>query len=367
MQVFNTFFKITKKQLPSFITYFVIFTVLLSIMSSIGTGNNAYQESRMDVAIFNNDGSAKSEYLVKYLTEKHDIVEVENDDEVILDRLYFQVLDYVLYIEEGFELTNIKRPGTTTGTFVDSQIDTFVKTYDSYMIAGYSEAEAYEKTLEAVDNSELVSMKGKGNTKPTVYYFFTYLSYIFLGLLINVLAPVIIALNKKGIKERTDVSPLTARSRNMQMIGGSIILSLAIWLGMMIVAAVMFKGELFKDINALLILNSLCFLILSASIVTLISNFQLKAQAISMISNVVGLSFSFLGGVFVTMEIFGETMLKIAKFIPSYWYVTAADNIITGEMSNQIFICMGIQLLFALAFFAIALVISKRLKLNRTS
>ena len=34
-----------------------------------------------------------------------------------------------------------------------------------------------------------------------------------------------------------------------------------------------------------------------------------------MVSNVLSLAFSFLGGVFVPMEIFGDTMLKIAKFM----------------------------------------------------
>ena len=63
MQVFNTFFKIVKKQLPSFIIYFSIFGVLIGFMSNMGTGNNAYKESRMDIAIFNNDGSAKADYL----------------------------------------------------------------------------------------------------------------------------------------------------------------------------------------------------------------------------------------------------------------------------------------------------------------
>jgi len=135
----------------------------------------------------------------------------------------------------------------------------------------------------------------------------------------------------------------------------------------MLVSVVMFKGEVFEGVNAFLILNALCYLILSAAIVTLISNFQLKAQAISMVSNVLSLAFSFLGGVFVPMEIFGDTMLKIAKFIPTYWYVTAADAIMEGEISNQIFVGMGIQLLFALAFFAVALVISKRMRLNRAN
>ena len=367
MQVFNTFFKITKKQIPSFITYFVIFTILLCVMSAIGTGNNAYTESRLSVAIFNQDTSTKAEYLTEYLSEKHDIVTVENDDETIRDSLFFEVLDYVLYIEDGCSLTNIKRPGSTTGMYVDNQIDAFCKTYDAYISAGCDEAEANEKTIQALDNENLVSMKGKGSKKPTIYYFYTYLTYILIGLLINAMAPVIIALNRKEVKERSEISPLTVKSRNLQIFGGSVLFSLGVWFAMIAVSVVMFRGELFRNQNAFIILNSFCFLILSAGVVSIISGFSMKPQIISMVSNVVSLSFSFLGGVFVPMEIFSDTVLTISKFTPSYWYVIASEKIFAGKVDNSVFMCMGIQLLFALAFFAVALVISKRRKLSRAS
>lgn len=367
MQVFNTFFKITKKQFPSFIIYFAIFTVLLGTLSSVGTGNNAYKESKQEVAIFNNDDSAKSKYLKEYVSGKHNIIEVENDDEVIRDYLYFQVIDYVLYIEDGCSLTNVKRPGSTIGGYVDSQIETFCNTYDSYILAGYSDEEANEKTLAAIDNEGLVSIKGKGASKPAIYYFYTYLSYILISLLINAMAPVIIALNKKAVRDRSNISPLTARSRNLQIIAGSVILSVAIWLFMVMISAVMFKGELFDGVNVYLVLNSFCYLILSAGIVSIISNFSLKPQIISMVSNVISLTFSFLGGVFVPMEIFGDTLLTVSKYLPTYWYVTACDQIFTGNATDKMFMCMGIQLLFALAFFAVSLVISKRVKLSRAS
>ena len=86
-----------------------------------------------------------------------------------------------------------------------------------------------------------------------------------------------------------------------------------------------------------------------------------------MASTVVSLSFSFLGGVFVPMEIFGDTMMKIAKCVPSYWYMTVNNEIFKGVISDEMYIGMGIQLLFALAFFAVSLVVSKRMKLSRVS
>lgn len=367
MQVFNTFFKIIKKQISAFITYFIIFVVILSIMSAIGTGNNAYTESRLSVAVFNQDDSAKAQYLTEYLTEKHDMVSVENDDETIRDYLYYEVLDYVLYIGDGCTLTNIKRPGSTSGTYMDSQIDTFCKTYDAYILAGYSEQEANEKTLLALDTEKLVSMKGKGSRKPTIYYFYTYLTYILLGLLINVMAPVIIALNRKEVRERTDIAPITMKSRNFQVLAGAVLFSVAIWLAFMVVSVIMFRGELFRDQNMYSILNSFCYLILSAGIVSVVSGFNMKPQSINMVSNVVSLSFAFLGGVFVPMEIFSDTILTISKFTPTYWYVIASDKIFAGKVDGSVYLCMGIQLLFALAFFAIAMVLSKRKRLSRAS
>lgn len=367
MQVFNTFFKIVKKQLPSFIIYFSIFGVLIGFMSNMGTGNNAYKESRMDIAIFNNDGSAKADYLEEYLGTIHDVMVIEDDEETIQDYLYFQVLDYVLYIDEGFELTNIKRPGSKTGIYVDNHIANFEKTYDAFVLAGYSEAEAYEKTMEAMDTVELVSLKGESGGKPTIFYFYLYFTYIVISLLINTLAPVIIALNRKEVKERSMMSPFSDKKRNGQIIAGSVLFSLVIWGIMNILSFVVCGFDLFKADNMYYLLNSVCYLILSVGVVCIVSNFNLKAEAISMISNIVSLSLSFLSGVFVPMEIFGEGMMRIAKCTPTYWYVRGCYNISDGIINNETFMYMGIQLLFALAFFAVALVISKRVKLSRAN
>lgn len=365
MQVFNTFFKIVKKQLPSFIIYFGIFGVLIVFMSSMGTGNNAYKESRMDIAIFNNDGSAKAYYLEQYLSEIHDVMMIEDDEETIQDYLYFQVLDYVLYIDEGFKLTNIKRPGSTTGVYVDNAIANFDKTYDSYILAGYRDGEAFEKTIQAMDTEDLVSLRGESGGKPVIFYFYLYITYILIALLINTLAPVIIALNRKEVKERSMISPFSDKKRNAQIIGGSVLFSVGIWLVMNLLSLIVCGGALFDGNNIYYLLNSVCYLIISVSVVCIVANFNLNSEAISMISNIVSLSLSFLSGVFVPMEIFGDTMMKIAKCTPTYWYVRGCYNISENLINGETFMYMGVQMLFALAFFVVSLVISKRMRISR--
>ncbi len=365
MQVFNTFFKIAKKQLPQFVLYACIFGALITLLSNMGTGNNSYKETRMSVAIFNKDDSAKAYYLEEYLGKLHDIKEVEDDKEVIQDYLYYQVLDYVLYIDQGFKLSNVKRMGTTSGIYVDNHIANFEKNYDAYIIAGLSEEEAFLKTVEVMDTSELVSLKGESGSKPTIFFFYLYYTYIVLCLLISTLAPIVIALNKKELKERSMVAPFKYSKRNGQVIGASVVFALTVWLVLNIFCVIVCKDALLKASNMYYVLNSIVYLMVSAGIVCIVSSLDVKNEAVSMVSNILSLSFSFLGGVFVPMEIFGDTMMTVAKCMPTYWYVRGCYNISEGKIGSQLFEYMGIQLLFALAFFAVALVIVKRKKISR--
>ena len=63
-------------------------------------------------------------------------------------------------------------------------------------------------------------------------------------------------------------------------------------------------------------------------------------------------------------DLLGSGVLSAARFLPTYWYVKANNNIfgICGEVSdqNKLFGCFGIQLLFAAAFFALYLAFTKQ-------
>ncbi len=82
-----------------------------------------------------------------------------------------------------------------------------------------------------------------------------------------------------------------------------------------------------------------------------------------MASNIIGLGLSFLGGIFVPLQYMSKGVLRFSKLLPTYWYVVtgeAIDNINNSVAEYDIiFRNMGIQLLFAAAFFAIAVGLSK--------
>ncbi len=367
MQVFKTYFKIVKKHFVAIIIYFGIFGILISFMASASDEDKSYQSSELPIAIFNEDSSAKAKYLEKYLREYQDVKDVENDDNILQDYLYYQVIDYILYIDEGYKLTNIKRPGSGSGVYIDNIIQNFTRVYDSFAAAGYGDDEAYEKTKEAMDTTELISLRDNESGKSKVYFFYVYASYIIVALLTTAISPVIIAMNQKDVRERAMISSFSYRKRNIQIVIATIVTSIIMWVLINVCSGILCGKAVLEGENVYYILNSICFLMVSVGIVCIISSFSVKQEAINMISNVVCLSLSFLGGVFVPMDIFGDTMMKIAKCTPTYWYVKACNNISDANIDSGTYAYMGIQLLFACALMTIALVITKRMRQKKNS
>jgi ABC-2 type transport system permease protein len=82
------------------------------------------------------------------------------------------------------------------------------------------------------------------------------------------------------------------------------------------------------------------------------------------VGNIVGLAFSFLGGIWTPIEVMTDTMLRIAHFVPAYYFGEALRTL--GEMQtitqanlSVVFVDLAILALFALALFLVALVIGR--------
>jgi len=76
-----------------------------------------------------------------------------------------------------------------------------------------------------------------------------------------------------------------------------------------------------------------------------------------------GLGFSFISGVFVPQEYLGASVLRIASFTPTYWYIGAiqeSSKLTTeaGYSSQKLIACFVIQICFAIAFVALSLLVS---------
>ena len=79
--------------------------------------------------------------------------------------------------------------------------------------------------------------------------------------------------------------------------------------------------------------------------------------ALSAIANIFSLGSAFVSGAFIPQEFLGGIALKLAHFLPAYYFINANDDIYTG--SGDWLSDMGMQLLFAAAFSLVGYYLAK--------
>ncbi len=383
MQVFKAFFKIAQKRLTAAIIYFMIYvavTVLLSLTAKDSyTGH--FQASALSVAVTDEDASTASRALIRCLGARHHIIDAGGDKEAIFDRIYYRTLDYALTIPRGFEeallsgnaqasLCSSVVPGSNASHYVEQQIAEYLTTLELYLSAGYdldAAVTAADEAVAALPDVETVSFLDEGClTNNSSFYFFQYLPYVFICILFSGLAPILVTLNGRELKARTVCSALTPRRRTAEMAGGCVLYSLGIWMLFMLLCFLLYGSALLSEHTLLAVANSFVFLLFATALTLLISCFGFDDNILNMASNIIGLSMAFLCGVFVPQSMLPDSVLSAAKFLPAYWYIRA-NNMLAGfgrEIFDPQFYlqCIGIQLLYAAAMFALTIVVGKQWK-----
>jgi ABC-2 type transport system permease protein len=386
MQAYKTFFKIAKAKFRACIVYFIVFFILTVIMSFTAESDSQsnFQVSSVDICIRDLDESTASRGLYDYLCSMHTPVTFDSyDNETLQDNLYYEKISYVLIIPEGFEaalteggdtsalVQTVKRQDSASGYFVDQQVDGYIRALSLYLTGGFSVQEAVDAVSVALSDAPEVSLVSfsqvSADTGSQMYYFFQYLPYVLIMMLIEGLSPVLMVFRKKDIANRIDCSCAPAHSRNVQIAIGCITYTFGLWLVFMLLGIALYgAGAIFSQNGLLCLLNSFVFALFATALTLLVSVFPLNANALNMAANVIGLGMSFLCGIFVPQYYLGDNVLKIARFLPAYWYVRS--NNMTAGFSQEAFsmstyrIGIGIQLLFTAAAFCVYLAAGRQSK-----
>lgn len=380
MQVFSAFFKIAYKRITALGIYFIIYVVVTFMFSITAKDevNANFQSKSLTIYIMDEDCSAASNALWEYLSSLHNVADLSAKQETLCDQLYYRTLDYILIIPEGFEeklaaletenlFQNTKIPGSANGYFVDQQVSQYTRTLQLYLAGGYSMDTAIEKTDSSIRNLAPVSSisfhEENNDINPRVFYLYQYLPYIFIAMFFSGLAPILVIFNKDSIYAKMCCSALPLSKRNLYLSIASLVYSLVSWSLFMILGIIIYREDMFSHIALLAMGNSFVFLLVAVAITLLVSLFAPNDNTVNMLANIVGLSMSFLSGVFVPQYMMAGGVLSVGKFLPAYWYIKA-NNMLAGFSSDPFSMdtyvqCLGIELLFAVAVFAVALTVSK--------
>ncbi|HPR96902.1 MAG TPA: ABC transporter permease [Thermotogota bacterium] len=381
MQVFKAYFKIIKKNLPMLSIYMIIFmAVAIGTTSSNQTnGISNFTEAKSRIALINEDsGSAFSDGLEDYIRKNTVIVNIEDEEEALRDALFFEKINYILRIPEGFSddfmngractLEETQGLDKTSGIFTETLLNKFLNIASLYAGSGMTQAETVEKTLNDLSLDTTVIMKNFDSglsDGQKISYFFNSASYSLTIIVIFAIATFMLIFNQSLIKHRTLCSPLSQNRVSAQILLANLCLAIAVWGITMICGLVMYGTELFTLNGFLWGLNLFIFSLVALSISFFAGNVIKSRQTISAVANTIALGFSFICGAFVPQNLLGPNVLSFARFLPTYWYIRASNQIGTlktfsGEAGETVIIAFLIQLGFFAAIMAVSLVISKQ-------
>ncbi|EWM54525.1 ABC transporter permease [Ruminococcus flavefaciens] len=376
MQVFKAMFKIVKKRLPSAMVYIIVFVTISVLVTNASSKDNQFKASRMEISVFDHDDTPESRALTEYLGKNNDIVEIEDDKDKIIDALYYKKLNYALIINEGY--AEKLKAGETADLFGNYHLDEcfstvyigqFLNEYTSsikaYLAMGKTSDEAIALAEEALSVQTEVNMlrvdKG-GNSHYSVDFagYFQYMPYVLISVILAVVCQVLVTMNKKDIRYRTNCSCIKNSKYTAQLFIGSGLFVLAVWLLLIAVGAVL-NEEMYTGRAWYAVLNSLIFSVIVAAMAVFIASFDPKDNVLSLITQITGLGMSFFCGIFIPMDVLSDGVLSVARFMPAYWYIRANNMIADIEAfdKDKIFQCYAMQLAFIAAFVTLTLLVRR--------
>ena len=392
MQVYKTFFKVLRKYKMSLIMYSAIMIFMIWIFASeSSSGADEIVQKKYSILVVDEDNSAISKEFVNYLGKRHNLDDGKYTDDQIKDLLFYENISEYIVIPKGFgdnissvveakkngksineeDLANMLQAtydeGMPRGIFINMQINQYLNAVTDYMASGEELADASKRADSALDISEFTTFQEEEvDTNAVKYTSFLVLPYGILSIIFSGVIPVIIAFNEKEKKNRTNVSSIKLTSRNISLILGAATVAFAVATVFIIVITLKNgAGVAFTSSWWLSVLNTYIYTITATLLLSMLTSFPIliskgSTNAASFITVIIGLSFAFLGGTFVDLDILGEGVAKVGRFIPNYWYSVACKKIwYDGAGLTDLIGCYGLQMLFGVVCLTVGLAVTR--------
>ena len=383
MQVFRAYFKVMRASAGGIAIYLVVFLGLSVMFSSAGAPRTMgdFTQTKTPIAVINRDKDAPlAQGLASYLAETNNAIPYPDDAEKLQDALFFRNVEYIAIIPDGFSadfmagrrcaVQKVIVPDSVSSRYVDMRIDKYLNTARLRLQYGGEESQARlaaaaRADLEFETPVAIESASAFGSSTQGFVYYYRYFAFAVLAMIMMGVSSIMMAFNKPDLYRRNLCAPIPARSMSLQLAAGHGVFALGCWALLVSASSALYgKSLLSSGLMWLYCLNSLAFTMVSTSIGFLVGSSVRSHSAQAGAVNVIANGMCFLCGVFVPQSIMSKPVLSFARFLPAYWYVRANDAIsalsrLTASTLRPIYGHILIQLLFAIAIFATALLLVK--------
>ena len=377
MTVFKTYLKILRKN----IFMIIIFSMLLVLFGGLNMSSQdkslSFNAVKPDVLIVNNDkeeGITKG--FINYIKDNSNTPSIKDDEEARNDALFYGDTDYIIYIPKSFnedfmngniKEIKVKKANNFNSSYAEMMINRYLKIASIYK-EKINDQETLVKTIDNVlkNNTNVqITTKLDTNSLEKAQFFFDFESYSLLVCLIFIIGLILSIFNEEKIRKRNTISSSNYKRNNRILLLSNLLYAFAIWLIYLILAIIILGDILLTSNGIMYIINSFIHLIMVTSLAFLIGNIVNNKDAVNGITNVIGVGTSFLCGVFVPLAYLPDSVIKIAHFLPTYYYVKS-NNIITSlEEVNlttlkPVFINMTVLIVTSIVFIILSNIISNK-------
>lgn len=384
MRAFSACLKIMKRRKVTFFIYFAVFAALFLSMVFLGDSSmyGGFRAQKPNYALMNRDGDgALSLGLSKVLEQVGTRVELEDSKEAMMDAGFFQAVDCIFVIPEGFEqdfwegkgssLQMWQWPSSSSGYYLRSSVEQYLSLIRMYQDSGeMSEAEMSEAASSSMElETEVIVRRYTDGAvvSENIRLFQRFIPYIMLLVCISGVGNVFLCFKKPEIRMRNLCSPVKPSSFAIGKFLYACVVGVGVWifLNLMVVAVCLKEWmEIDLRLGMLYFGNSFVFLFVAVAVALLCSAVISSENVMSFVTNIVSLAMCFVSGVFVPLEFMGSTILKVAKFVPVYWFEQNVGIIsnLTGfgwKDLKPVYEGMAIQAGFAAALLCVYLLVNK--------
>lgn len=378
MQVFKLFFKLIKNKSTPLIVITVMFLLYLFIFMDKGNYSQKENEDVNIAVIDYNKNDVFGEQLKSILNDYAVIYNYSDEEEVIEDKIVSLNIDAIITIPYEFskDLMDGKRIVIEYQNITNNRLLEYVEDIINLYI---STTQIYIKDTEVSTTDTILSLmtntfkttgeyKQLGQRNTLINYevydkYFRIAAYVIFTVCLIGTGMALHSFQNIHIQRRNLMSPFPVRVRNLQMFFGNLIFVILYVIFLVLVSFLYYEPPYMDKYLFLYWLNLLVFSISGLFMSYLMTMLTKKRDINILLALLIPLVLCSISGVFISQSEISETVLNIAYFTPTYWFVKG-NTMIMNSAYGQIRVLsiapiILVQSLFGVAFFCISLVVSK--------
>jgi len=377
MSTFAKFWLIIKSyKLPILIQFgvFIAFAVALAFFMNSITDDEFQTLTDVNIAIFDRDQTSLTQDFITFMSETHNIIEIEDDPEEWLDGVSWGAVALVLELPIGFTdsllsgtgdvpMSYIADTSSMNGFLVRGQAERYFNILSMYIAGSFDLAEASTLVAQSLDSGievELIRRENEVDLMGT-YMFYRFLPMVLPTIVGVATGGVFLALSKDDVRRRIESAPVSYKRRTMERILACISFGLLAWAVFAGVSIILYGGLMFETWGLIRMLNALPLIFIGIALAFVVTLLIKKRDMLFTTVFSIVMVFVLPAGITIDMDMMGEQVLAIGRFTPFYWYTRVNEMLTPGGYLDWtlLFQSIIIQIAFASAMLAVGMVFSK--------